>query len=105
MEELHKLVARHTKGTPRQDASIHYKHERTLPAAAWRMIMQAVSANKERLASPLNVHPLAGGHWTPHQRDQVFGASWDACTVRWTGASVATPEADSAAITKAKPGR
>ena len=105
VEELHKLVARYTEGTTipgKQDTSIQYKHERALPAAARRVIMQAASANKERLASPLNVHPLAGEYWTPHQRDQVFGAGWDAYTVRWTGASVATPEADSAATTKAK---
>ena len=48
------------------------------------------------------MHTLAGKYWTPHQQDQVFGAGWDACKVRWTGASVATPEADSAATTKAK---
>ncbi len=72
-----------------------------MPAALYQVIRQYTGCTKERFASPLNVHWTTTTYWSIHERDQIFGANFDAYSVRWTGGSLATPDFDQYAAAKA----
>jgi ribonuclease HI len=55
----------------------------------------------ERYSSPLNYNPLHKAYWTMYAEDAVFGASHDAFSTPWLGASQANPEYESADMEKA----
>ena len=101
-EELCLLLTRYHSGeiTDSSGAVINLKHHHALPAKVMGMLHAIYHTTTERFASPLNVS------WTDHYyslytRDALFGAHRDAYSCRWTGASVAHPEPETAAMAMA----
>jgi hypothetical protein len=95
-EELHKLMCRYNEGAvcsmKQGRYTIETKHQRAMPSTLREALQQVVGCDKERLASPLSVHPGTTAYWSVHKQDQVFGARYDAYNVQWTGASIASPD-------------
>jgi len=61
------------------------------PAPLMEAILAASGAAVELLASPLDVHPCSAAYLSARERDQLFGAGWDAYRHRWTGVGFAHP--------------
>jgi exonuclease III/ribonuclease HI len=95
-EELYKLMCRYNEGTvcstKQGRYTIEMKHQRAMPSAVRAALQQIAGCDKERLASPLSVHPGTTAYWSIHKQDQVFGARYDAYKVQWMGASIASPD-------------
>jgi ribonuclease HI len=73
----------------------------TVPRRLKHTIMRYAKLTQERFTNPFTAHPCSSSYWTAHERDQVFGAGHDAYSVRWTGASLAIPNFEVHAATKA----
>eukprot|EP00775_Hariotina_reticulata_P008157 gene8157-biopygen10023 len=66
------------------------------------LLHNLIGSSTERLASPLNVALSTAAYWSLHDKDRLFGANWNAYSVKWTGTSVVVPDhTDSTAITHA----
>jgi len=63
-----------------------------MPDPVYQALARHIGITKERLATPLNCHPDTEEYWSPMERDQVFGARWDAYKCVWTGSSLAHPD-------------
>ena len=61
----------------------------------------AAQLTTERFASPVNFSPHLTGYYSLQEEDQLLGANYNAYSTRWTGASQARPEYESAAMDKA----
>jgi hypothetical protein len=44
------------------------------------------------MATPLTYDVRLTQYWSSHERDQLFGANWDAFSCKWTGYSECSPE-------------
>ena len=71
------------------------------PDEVMSCLMGALHLSIERFASPLNFHPGMSTYFTIKQEDSVFGASHDAFSMPWLGASQANPEYEAADMAKA----
>jgi ribonuclease HI len=103
-EELYRLTVRYTAGTSipgTKDECIEDKHQWQMPAALMQALQQTTRCTTERFASPLNLHAGTTRYWSVHKRDQLFGAGYDAYSSQWTGCSVACPNFDIHAATRA----
>eukprot|EP00775_Hariotina_reticulata_P002296 gene2296-biopygen3834 len=101
-EELYSLVMRYSPGNIIHDIKISTRGQQALPQALHDLLHNLIGSSTERLASPLNVAPSTAAYWSLHDRDRLFGANWNAYSVKWTGTSVVVPDhTDSTAITHA----
>jgi hypothetical protein len=98
-EELHRVALRY------RSPSDHIMAERMrhwgLSSKLKHTLLAAIKSTTERFSSPLTVHPTCTTYWTEHKRDRVFGASYDAYAARWSGPSLAVPDFDVHAATRA----
>ncbi len=62
------------------------------PPEYMKVLQEYFNIQHERFSSPLNYNPCNKHYWTMYPEDQVFGASWDAFSGPWWGASQANPE-------------
>jgi hypothetical protein len=102
--ETYKLLARYKESSRSKNAAATKQHasaQWALPAAMHRAICTHTQTTKERFASPLNVAASTHAFWTTFERDQIFGANWDAFKRQWTGSSIAIPTFEPAAVCKA----
>ena len=102
-EEVARLITRYKEGAPvpgQQDAKANPKQQWTTPTEVYKVLKEHFGLTKERFASPLNSHTDLK-YWSAHERDQLFGAHWDAYKSKWTGPSVASPAHENAAMAKA----
>jgi hypothetical protein len=74
--------------------------ERTTPNTLFEALQTAIAALSERCSSPLNFHASMQTYYSPFEADQLFASSGDATKCRWTGSSLATPEAHPAEVHK-----
>eukprot|EP00775_Hariotina_reticulata_P002220 gene2220-biopygen3759 len=101
-EELYSLVMTYSPGNIIHDIKISTRGQQALPQALHDLLHNLIGSSTERLASPLNVAPSTAAYWSLHDRDRLFGANWNAYSVKWTGTSVVVPDhTDSTAITHA----
>ncbi|NES98184.1 MAG: hypothetical protein F6K32_23950 [Desertifilum sp. SIO1I2] len=102
-EELYLLLERYTPGKPhplRRDRELKQKDLKSVTTL--HPALNSLMGNaQERFASPLDASFYAVNYWTPYARDQVFGASYNAYKVKWTGPSIAVPDFDKAATAEA----
>ena len=59
------------------------------------------SVTTERFASPLNFNPNTTCYFSMCAEDALFGANFDAYSVKWTSASQVNPEYEAVAMEKA----
>ena len=62
-----------------------------LTPALTRALITSLHIDTELYAHPLNFHPAMTTYYSRQKEDQLFGASLDACSIRWEGASYAHP--------------
>jgi len=102
-EDVAALVTRYQTGSfSKEGPEIQIEGQQTLQPQIYQSVLNMFPNIKDRLASPLSVHPTVNHYWTAHKQDTLFGAQYDAYSVKWTGCSIAhpahTPEATSKAI-------
>jgi exonuclease III/ribonuclease HI len=93
--ELARLLQRYRQSTTVEgapDKRIKLENHWAVPAGVMGVLRKGLTLTKERFASPLNFDPKADHYWSVHERDQLFGAYWDAHRWRWTGSSEANAE-------------
>jgi len=102
-EEMCLLLTRYRNGelTDSSGAAANQKNHHALPHGVMQALHRAFSVATERFASPLNVHPETERYYSVFARDALFGARCDAYSLQWTGASVAHPEPETAAMNAA----
>jgi len=100
-QELQRLLTRYTSGNVIAEKPIQHRDQQSLPHELSKTLHRLIGSTTERLASPLNVADHTATYWSLHERDQLFGAHWNAYNVKWTGSSVVVPELDSAAADQA----
>lgn len=71
------------------------------PDAYMKAMKEGLQLSTERFASPLNFSPHLTSYYSLQEEDQLFGANYDTYSTKWTGASQARPEYESAAMDKA----
>jgi ribonuclease HI len=88
-EEMYKLMLRykHTKGD-KETKSANW----AIPTEVAGVLITHLGVEKERMASPLTYDMRMVQYWSVHERDQLFGASWDAFSCKWTGYSECSPK-------------
>ena len=93
-QEVYRLLLRYKQGAcivgtkKRVDMKNHW----TTPPPLMQIMQQHLGITKERFASPLNFNMHMEQYWSCHPRDQLFGASHDAFSCKWTGISECNPE-------------
>jgi ribonuclease HI len=101
-EELNCLLQRYTNGNIISKKKIAIRDQQALPHNLHAVLHSLIGSATERFASPLNVSMTTSRYWSLHKKDTLFGANWNAYSIKWTGASVAVPEhTDSRASTQA----
>ena len=64
-------------------------------------IVASMGVTHERFASPLNANPAFQTYSSAFERDQVFGATWDAYRTSWHTSSYCNPEYEDTEMDKA----
>ena len=103
-EEVAALLGRYKEGNivPGTGRTITPLNQRAIPKAVYSKMQQAIPLlNKERYASPLNHHEGIDIYWSCFERDQLFGAHYNAYSCQWQGYSCAHPEHDTKEAYKA----
>jgi ribonuclease HI len=91
--ELALLLRRYRTGARIQGGrEVKMDNHWAVEAGVMRALQDFLGLEKERYASPLNYNPELQEYCAVHERDQVFGARWDAHKWWWTGSSEANPE-------------
>jgi hypothetical protein len=94
--DVYTLLTRYKHGamcTATTSSTITEVGERSTPNNLFAALQAAITAHSERCSSPLNFHPSMQTYYSPFEADQLFASSGDATKCRWTGSSLATPEA------------
>ena len=73
----------------------------TTPDRYMQALKDGLSMRTERIASPLNFEPNMTCYFSMHAEDALFGANFDAYSVKWTGASQVNPNFEAVAMEKA----
>ena len=95
------MLSRYKDG--RQTGEYHIKMQNywTTPAHLMSAIRQGFHVTTERFACPLNFNAAMTGYFSPFPEDEAFGASCDAYSCKWIGASHAHPEQSAKDMQKA----
>jgi ribonuclease HI len=94
-EEMYRLVMRYKNAKETTPAGqVH-------PPGIMRILTRHLGVRKQRLSSPLACDLLVTQYWSAHERDQLFGASWDGYGCQWTGYSECDPDHTPTAMEKA----
>ncbi len=64
----------------------------TTPDRYMQAFRDSLSVTTERFASPLNFNPNMKCYFSMYAEDALFGANFDAYSIKWTGASQVNPE-------------
>ena len=95
-EEVHHLLLRYKDGavvrTGTTNRVVNMKNHWATPPAIMTCLQQHLHITTERFASPLNFNAQMHTYYSCHERDQAFGATWNAFSVKWTGISQCNPE-------------
>jgi len=87
------------KGTrPASRSDMQYACKAKLKCTSFR---NGLSVTTKRFASPLNFNPNMTCYFSMYAEDALFGANFDAYSVKWTGASQVNPEYEAVAMEKA----
>ena len=104
-EEVHHLLLRYKDGatvhTGKANRVVNMKNHWATPPAIMACLQRHMHITTERFASPLNFHHEMISYYSCHERDQVFGATWNAFSVKWTGLSQCNPEYEHGDMEKA----
>jgi ribonuclease HI len=100
-EEVACLLRSWKSCTRRMEASKVQEQHGVAPSALIHAVQSATGADTELFASPLNVHPGMAAYFSSAERDQLFGASYDAYSKRWAGACFAHPPENATELEKA----
>jgi hypothetical protein len=71
---------------------VNMKNHWATPPAIMACLQPRLHITTERFARPLNFHQDMRTYYSCHERDQVFGATWNAFSVKWSGMSQYNPE-------------
>ena len=89
LQQLSNLAIRYKYGVCGPVANITPLSEWQTPAPLMQLLCDTFSITKDRMSSPLTVHPAIAEYWTPHPEDSTFSAYFDSMKCRWTGNSIA----------------
>jgi len=89
-EEVYRLVLRYREGyrSNKTSRAVKMSNHWATPPQVMQVLQKHLNITKERFASPLNYSQYLQNYWSFHERDQVFGAQWNAYNCQWTGVSV-----------------
>ncbi len=73
----------------------------TTPDRYMQALRNGLSVTTERFSSSLNFNPDMKCYFSMYAEDALFGANFDAYSVKWTGASQVNPEYEAVAMEKA----
>ena len=86
------LLVRYKDGHTTGACNTKLKNHWATPNVYMNALLQGLSLETERFASPLNFTPSMKHYFSMYQEDQCFGANHDAFSCIWTGASQCNPE-------------
>ncbi len=73
----------------------------TIPYRYMQAFRDGLSVTTERFASPLNFNPDMKCFFSMHAENALFGANFDAYSMKWTGTSQVKPEYEAVAMKEA----
>jgi len=79
-----RLLNRHTKKAIDESKKSKLANQCKSPE---RYMQADFSMTAERFASPLNFYPIMTCYFSMYAEDALFGAKFDAYSMKWTGAS------------------
>ena len=88
---LHRYKDGYKLKTAKKQCTRLYNHWAT-PDKYMQALIASFSLTTERFASPLNFCPTMREYYAMYDEDQVFGATHDAFSTHWSGASQSNPE-------------
>jgi ribonuclease HI len=93
-EEVYRLVLRYREGyrADKSSRAVKMSNHWTTPPPVMEVLRKHLHITQERFASPLNYSQHLKNYWSFHERDQVFGAQWNAYSCQWIGVSQCNPE-------------
>ena len=94
-------LTRYQDGYTTGKAKTTLKNHWATPDAYMQAMIEGLSLEKERFASPLNFTPTMQTYFSLYKEDEVFGATHDAFSRPWVGASQCNPEYEPNAMDKA----
>jgi ribonuclease HI len=88
-EEVYKLLIRY-----KRSGQAHQQRYRNwaVPSDVIGVLHTHLGLDTARMSSPLTYDMRMAHYWTAHERDQLFGAGWDAHNSKWTGYSECSPD-------------
>ncbi len=96
-----RLLNRYTNKASDGSKKSKLANQCTTPDRYMQAFRDGLSVTTERFASPLNFNPNMTCYFSMYAEDALFGANFDAYSVKWTGASQLNPEYEAVAIIKA----
>jgi len=102
-EELHALLMRNVDGKAvdaDKSGKQRMRNHWSTPTEVMAALHKHIPTTAERFASPLNFNPVHTRYWTANKQDAVFGASFDAFSVQWTGCTEANPPYEDAIMAR-----
>ena len=102
-EEVARLLHRYKNGYTHYATGSETKisNHWATPDEYMEALITGLALTTERFASPLNFNPKMQSYFSLYPEDQVFGASWDAYSCKWLGASQSNPEYEADEMEKA----
>ena len=91
-EAIAQLVTRYKDGHSMGACNTRLKNHWATPDGYMKALIDGLSLDTERFASPLNFTPAMKQYFSLYPQDQVFGANTNAFCCAWNGASQANPE-------------
>jgi hypothetical protein len=85
-EEMYRLLLRYKRCAGKEGGHHRYATWAT-PCEVEGVLVRHLKVSKARVASPLTYDVRVKRYWSAYERDQLFGASWDAFSCKWTGYS------------------
>jgi hypothetical protein len=90
---VYRLVLRYKDGYKiDSNKTVKLQNHWVTPPELMHVFIKHMHIDKERFASPLNYNPEMKTYWSVHERDQLFGAHWNAYSCRWHGFAECNPE-------------
>ena len=91
-EAVARLLHRYKEGCTSGKYTVNMRNYWTTPDSLAKVMTAGLSAEQERIASPLDFNPSSGNYHSPFHKDGIFGANGNAYSCKWTGSSQAHPE-------------
>ena len=95
------MLTRYKDGHRNGKLKTRLKNHWATPDGFMQALIEGLSLETERFASPMNFNPSMKAYFSLYKEDEVFGATHNAFSQRWTGASQCNPEYEPTDMDKA----